>query len=390
MITGRLQAKNGRYYMILNLKDERGKYMPKWIATGLPTKGNKDKAELILQNKIKELEARSLDNAEMIIFSDYMETWLEIIRNSVTESTFTSYRRVVKNSVVPYFNNLGVTLAKVERQPEYIQNYYRYLIEERKHSAATVRRHHANIRKALQYAVKINLTTSNPADKVEKPKVLPYFASYYDEVSLNTLFEKLRGTKLYLPVLLASFYGLRRSEVLGLRWSAIDFRNKTITICHTVTSAVDDEGRHYLVLKNQTKTKSSTRIFPLIPQVEEALFEKKTENERNMLLHKKVINKNFLDYVHVDECGKLLNPNYISAGFAKHLEANNLKRIRFHDLRHSCASLLLKSGINLKMIQEWLGHSDFSTTFNLYTHLDIGSKKESAIILSNLLLPTDA
>ena len=385
MITGRLQEKNGRYYMILNLKDEYGKHKPKWITTGLLVAGNKDKAEAMLHDKLKEFDARSLDNAEMINFGDYMISWLDIIKSSVTESTFTHYWRIVKNSVAPHFKNLGVSLARIERQPEYIQNYYKYLIDERKLTAATVRRHHANIRKALQYAVKINLITSNPADKVEKPKVLPYIVSYYDDVTLNILFDKLRGTKMYLPVLLAAFYGLRRSEVLGLRWSAVDFRQKTISICHTVTTAANDNGKLYLVKKDRTKNKSSFRTFPLIPQIEEALLKKRSEINENRRIQKRSYCKDNLDYILVDEKGILLNPNYLSTSFPEYLEKFELKRIRFHDLRHSCASLLLRNGVNMKAIQEWLGHSDFSTTFNLYTHLDIEAKSESAAMLSSLL-----
>ena len=88
--------------------------------------------------------------------------------------------------------------------------------------------------------------------------------------------------------------------------------------------------------------------------------------------------RRYLDYICVDEMGKRLSPNYLSAAFPRLLEVNGLRHIRFHDLRHSCASLLLANGVPMKQIQEWLGHSDFSTTANIYAHLDYSSKLSSA------------
>jgi integrase len=272
MISGHLQEKNGRYYMVLNLKNEKQKWKPKWIATGLSVKGNKKKAESVLRETIRKyenIEAQSQGNSDNLLFSNYMLNWLELIRNSVEETTFTSYRRIVKYSVVPYFKELGVTLY--ELQPKHIQGYYNYLLVEKKNSATTVRRHHANIRKALQQAVKTDLIPSNPADKVEKPKQQPYIASFYNDENLNLLFEKAHGTRLELPIIVSAF----RSGVLGLKWSAIDFKNKTITIRHTVAEVEDDEGKKHLVQKDRTKNKSSYRTLPLIPQVEEAFVAEK-------------------------------------------------------------------------------------------------------------------
>lgn len=389
MISGHLQEKKGRYYMVLSLKNGEGKWKPKWISTGLPVKGNKKRAEVILREtivKYEALEAQELGQASRILFCDFMLNWLEIIRSSVEATTFTSYRNIVKNRIVPYFRELGVTLAEVEQQPRFIQSYYTYLMVERGNKATTVRRHHANIRKALQYALKTDMISTNPADKVEKPKQLPYIAKYYDDESLNQLFEKARDTRLYLPILVTAFYGLRRSEVLGLRWSAIDFKNKSISICHTVGQAEDDEGKRYLVQKDRTKNKSSFRTLPLISQVEEALLIKKNQDEEYRRVCKRSYCKEFSEYIFVDELGRLMNPEYLSKSFPNFLEKHGLKRIRFHDLRHSCASLLLKNGVSMKAIQEWLGHSNFSTTANLYAHLDFDSKKESAQVVGNVLL----
>lgn len=393
MISGRLQEKDGRYYMVLGLKNADGKRKPKWIATKLPLKGNKKKAEAMLRDTIAKYEAsESLEpgSAGTILFSDFMLEWLNMVKSSIEATTYTAYRHTVKNSIAPYFEKLAVTLADVEEHPKYIQRYYAYLMVERNLKATSVRRHHANIRKALQYAVITNLISTNPADKVEKPKLIPYVASYYDGESLNRLFDNLHDTRMYLPVLVAAFYGLRRSEVLGLKWSAIDFRLKTISICHTVTEGENEDGERYLVQKDRTKNKSSFRTLPLIPQVEEALLKKKAQDEAYRRVCKSSYSKKFSGYIFVDELGCLMNPNYISQSFPDYLEKLGMKRIRFHDLRHSCASLLLRNGVNMKAIQEWLGHSNFSTTANLYAHLDFDSKLESAAVVGNVLLQSNS
>lgn len=194
---------------------------------------------------------------------------------------------------------------------------------------------------------------------------------------LNKLFEAVAGTKLELPVLLGAFYGLRRSEIVGLKWSAIDFEQNTITISHTVTSCNLD-GKCVIVAKDTTKTKSSRRTLPLVPYFHEKLLAVKAQQERNQKLCGRSYNREFLEYICVDDIGDRFKPNYITSQFPKLLERNGFRKIRFHDLRHSCASLLLASGVPMKHIQEWLGHSDFSTTANIYAHLDYSSKLTSA------------
>ena len=139
------------------------------------------------------------------------------------------------------------------------------------HSGRTQARH-ANIHKALKYAVKNDLLESNPADKVERPKKDRFIGGYYDNEELNRLFEAAKGTQLELPILFGAFYGLRRSEVLGLKWDAIDFKNDTITIRHTVT-ACNLEGKCTLIAQDTTKTKSSLRTLPLVPMFKQKLLD---------------------------------------------------------------------------------------------------------------------
>lgn len=120
------------------------------------------------------------------------------------------------------------------------------------------------------------------------------------------------------------------------------------------------------------------RTLPLVPQFREMLLERYSFQEECKRVCGKSYNKEYLDYVCVDEMGNLLNPDYITQCFSRLLEKNKLRHIRFHDLRHTCASMLLKNGVPMKQIQEWLGHSDFSTTANIYAHLDYTAKLNSA------------
>lgn len=379
MVAGHLREKSGYYYAVLNYTDSLGKRKTKWISTGLTVKGNKKRAEAILMDARRNFnpEEPKVMNGD-ILFADYMEKWLDIIKSSVAVPTFASYSTTVKKIVAPYFREKEVTLKNLTAKD--IQEFY--LRELERVSASSVIHYHANIHKALKYAVKIDLIDVNPADKVERPKKDRFVGSFYDADEVNALFEAAKGSKLELPILFGAFYGLRRSEAIGLKWDAIDFDQNTITIRHTVTSC-DLDGKRILVAADTTKTKSSMRTLPLVPFMRERLLALKDEQEDNRRLCGRSYIKDYIGYVCVNEIGDLIKPHYVTESFPKLLKANGLRHIRYHDLRHSCASLLLANGVPMKQIQEWLGHSDFSTTANIYAHLDYSSKLTSADAMLN-------
>jgi len=339
-VTGSLQIRNKIYQAVLSFKKD-GKWKTKWISTKIKAvKGNKKKAESELEKiRIKFQEEINSDNIEdgKILFIDFMKKWLKMIKSSVEETTYMGYRKLINGRMSVYFKDKDITLQNIKAQN--IQDFYQYLTDEGL-GGNTITRYHANIRKALQYAVKTEIISSNPADKVEKPKKDTYIAKHYTNEQILTLLNVVKDTKLETPVILGCFYGLRRSEVVGLKWSAIDFTAKTITINHVVVN-VTENNISRLIMKNRTKTKSSTRTLPLLPAVETYLLELKEKQEKNKLICKDSYNKNFLDYICVDDMGTLLNPDYVSHAFHKLLDRNNLEIIRFHDLRHSCASMLL-------------------------------------------------
>ena len=379
MVAGHLQERNGQFYIVLSFKDETGKRRTPWIATNLPVKGNKKKAEAMLLEVRKsyqqhEVSVETFQNqaAEQPL-SAFLSQWLRVAKSTVQLTTYASYVQMTTQVIAPHFDAHYITLQSLTAKD--IQDFYTEQLD--RVSANTVIHYHAILHRALKYAVKMELIVSNPADKIDRPKKEHFAASFYDSSEVNALFSHIVGDLLEIPIKLAAFYGLRRSEVLGLKWSAIDFKANTITICHTVTTCNLD-GKHIEVVSDTTKTKSSMRTLPLVPEFRELLLRKKEQQEYYKKLCKRSYCTNYLDYVCVNEIGERLKPNYLSGGFKRILERNHLRVIRFHDLRHSCASLLLANGGPMKQIQEWLGHSDFSTTANIYAHLDYNSKLSSA------------
>lgn len=314
-ITVSLHEKNNIYQAVINYKDDNNKRKQKWVSTGIKVaRGNKKQAmqkaeeyreqfkkSFNLQERIKKendeqakkymsfreklhmMDSRKYYD-ENILYFDYLKLWIEKAKSNLELTTYTSHLQMINSRIKNYFTLNPIKLLELE--PIHIQNFYDILLADGL-KPTTVIRYHSIIRKSLDYAFKNDLIVNNPADKVRRPKKNIFVGSFYSENELNTLFEKSKNDPLHLVILLTAFYGLRRSEVLGLKWSAIDFKNKTITIK------------------------------------------------------------------------------------------------RFYDLRHSCASLLLARNIPMKAIQEWLGHSDFSTTVNVYAHLDINSKILSAEAISS-------
>ena len=145
-------------------------------------------------------------------------------------------------------------------------------------------------------------------------------------------------------------------------------------ICKTASAKFDETVELHVKLGVDSRHADQ----PLVPPIRDRLLMLKGQQDTYRRLCGNSYNREYLGYLCVDEIGNIIRPNYVSEQFPKLLEKNGLRPIRFHDLRHSCASLLLANGVPMKQIQEWLGHSDFSTTANIYAHLDYASKLSSA------------
>lgn len=366
MVAGHLRVQNGYWQIILSYKDLDGKRKTKSISTHLKEKGNKKRAEQMLLDARKQFSFDGIHKAGLndILFLEFMVDWLRQIRPTVAPTTFMSYSSIIHSSISPYFKTRHILLK--ELKPKDIAQYYDDLMA-RGLSPTTVLRHHANIRKALKKAVTLDLIPVNPADRVTLPRKNNFLASYYSHQEATELLRAIAGSDLELPVTLALFLGLRRSEVLGLRWETVDFKRKKIHITHSFHWVkINNERR--LVERNILKRKSSYRTLP-IPEIVLRLLESKRKAS---------------GYVCLDGHDDMFLPNHLSSRFINLLERQGFRRIRFHDLRHTCASLLIAERVPLIEVQQWLGHSTLSTTADLYCHLEFSIKHKSAAVLNNL------
>lgn len=374
MVAGHLQEKKGYFYCVLNYKDADGKRKTKWISTGLEVKGNKKRAEKLLIEERRNFKVPTQITDDDLLFSDFlMEHWLPVVKSNIELTTYGSYLNMCESVIVPYFKEKKIMLK--DMKPKDIQDFY--TLQAQRVKASTVKHYHAIIHKALEHAIKLELLMYNPSDRVEKPRVQQFIAEYYSAEELTRLFEATKEEDIGLLIKLTAFYGFRKSEALGLKWSAIDFDNNTITIRHVVTQ-VNVDGKKHLVQKDRTKRKASYRTMPLVDDFKTELLKLKEQQAYYKQLCKKSYDTRYEEYVFVDSMGTIFEPNYVSRRFKALLKKNGLKDIRFHDLRHSSASALAKAGVQMKQIQEWLGHSDYSTTANIYAHLQSDAKMQTA------------
>lgn len=384
MSKGSLQQRHGTWYVVVSFKDEFGKPKQKLINTGLRVANNKTKAKIEMKKILKDLDLTTQTPEEQIgqadiYFVDFLNSYLQIKKQQVEPITYNAYTKQAK-TITNYFKNMRIKLKDLK--PYHIEGFYRTLYEKGL-SGNSVLHYHILIRECLQYAFKNDFVNVNVADKVDRPKTEGYKASFYSIEEIEKLFDCIKDNECKLPIMLTAMYGFRRSEVLGLKWEAIDFENKLVYVRHKIVETRLN-GKRYIQMSDKMKTKTSNRTLPLLPQAEELLLKQKALIEVNKQMLGKSYNKKYLDYVCVDNLGRLILPNRLTHNFIKIIKRNKLRHIRFHDLRHSCASIMLKNGVPMKQIQEWLGHADFGTTANIYSHLDYSAKQNSANTISSV------
>lgn len=380
-MTGCLHVKNGKYYIVLSYT-ENGKRQRPWIATGLPEKGNKRKAEQMLREKIREYELKAGRVQSDILFSTYIRHWLMLAQKKVDAVTFQGYDSLAQRHILPYFDQLGTRLQDVD-----LPILQRYLDEKSTCgrldgngglSPRSIKLHRNIIQQTLDEAVKNKLLPDNPCRFLIMPKQQRHEAHFYSAEQLQQLFEAIQDEPLFPLIKITAFYGLRRSEVLGLKWDSIDFDAGTLTIKHTVSKVT------HVVEKDKTKNASSYRSFPLSQEARRIFQNAKQAAQENCRLFGGAYHKS--EYVFTWPDGHPFSPDYVTDKFSSLLKKYGFPHIRFHELRHSCASLLINSGFNLKDVQEWLGHSDIKMTANIYGHLDVKRKETMAAQLSSALI----
>lgn len=372
-MTGHLQIKNGKYYAVINYYKDNKRFQ-KWLSSGLEIKGNKGKAEKFLREQLSLYEnEQDVVNSD-ILFCEFVKVWLKKVVISVDEVTYQGYKSLADTHIIPYFEKEKILLKDVR-----IEDLQKYVNEKAQNgrldgkgglSSKSLKLHRNILNQTLKEAVREGLIKTNPCTYVKFPQVQNREPTFYTATQVDKLLSCIDDKVFNLLISITATYGLRRSEVLGLKWSSIDFVNDTLLIAHTVVKI------NTTVRKNKTKNKSSFRKFPLIPEIKDRLYELKALQEKN----KKELKKAYIesDYIFVWSDGKPFATEYVSQHFRRILKWNDLPRIRFHDLRHSCASILLSRGFTLKDVQEWLGHSDITLTANIYGHLDIERKRSIA------------
>lgn len=387
MITGSVQINKGYYFIVFNMYNEYGKRKPEWHSTGLKVDNNERKnnqirkqAEKMLNEELVRVNAENSFSNKLntiaknskysnMLFSDYMLEWLENIKPKVVQSTYIGYEQVVKGRLCPYFKSKKIKL--IDLRPRDIQDFINYLYKQRL-KGSTIAHYTSNLNTALKEAVIAEIIPSNPMDRIESVKKEVYIPDFYTDDELIELIEVIKTQKLELPLTLGIIYGLRREAILGLTWNAIDFKNKSITIRKTVGRGKYDGVTQFLI-KDIPKNKSSYRTLPMFDFIADLLKKYKEKYKLNEKIFGNTYITDYKDFICLMDNGELVKPDYVDRTFSRILKENRFRHIRLHDLRHSCATLLLRNGVPLPEIQKWLGHSNIVTT-QRYSHLDQNDK----------------
>ena len=258
-----------------------------------------------------------------------------------------------------------------------INNYYNSLRKKGLSESSFVKQHHI-FAAAFNQAIRDGMISTNIMEGVKAPVEDYYEVNFYDIDQLNALLKAAKSSPVYTEILLASFLGLRRGEALGLKWDSVDLDNRMVKIHVNVTPAINDEGKETIFIRDKMKTKKSVRNLFLPESLAQYLKDLKQQQESRKKELGQYYNQDFDGFVCVDQLGKLHSPNYVTKAFKKVIRENNLPDIRFHDLRHSCATMLLSLGFSMKAVQEQLGHTQYTTTANTYAHVYDKTKHEIA------------
>ena len=372
-MTGFIFQRNGVYYVRLKYTDFTGHPKEKWVSTGMKGRGAKRLAQQKLDQIIREYAyLERSDGKRSMLFSDYLKHWQVNQKDKVELSTYEGYLTYFDRHLVPYFAARKLTIQQIK--PYDIQQFVEYKLLDGRADGKPgglgrdmVKKLLSLLRQVFDYAVMVGDIEVNPAARIRLPPANKDKAPaeekivFLNQEEAQKLLDAFAGDPLEAIIYLTLYFGLRRSEVLGLKWSAVDFDQNTITIKHVVVKNRTVEA------KDSTKTYSSRRTFEILPEVREMLLHLKEEEQLNRAFFGNCYIEN--DYVFKHDDGTPYRPDSITRSFQRTLARHGLKHMRFHDLRHSTASILFDKGWDINQIKEWLGHSDIETTANIYTHL---------------------
>lgn len=281
--------------------------------------------------------------------ADFFTDWYLSRKLYIRQSTFEAEYIYFTKHIIPYFIELAPGINDIT--PAMVNNYVKLKLKAL--SISSVKKHLHLIKQSLNEAVLLGYIENNPAAPVRMPRVQRESSARYVFLTAKeaqSVLDALSDTEIFLPVALALYYGLRRSEVLGLKWNAINFRNNTLTVHHTVVKNLTINAA------DLTKTETSCRSFQILPELLPFLYDLKNRKAKTS------------EYLFCRSDGSVMRPDTLTRSFQRELARHNLPAMRFHDLRHSTASILFDRGWSLEDVKNWLGHSDIETTSNIYLH----------------------
>jgi integrase len=355
----------GRWAIILEQRDTAsGKRKRKWHSF----RGTKREAQIECARLISAIQSGSYLEPSKTTFAAYLEHWLDHVKTQVSPRTHERYSEIVRKNIVPALG--AVCLSKL--RPAQISAAYAAALASGRRDGkgglapTTVVYMHRLIKQALGQAVRWELLSRNAADAVDPPKVERASLATYDMPQTVELLESLRGTRLRLPVLLGIMCGLRRGEIVALRWGHIDLVAGKIAV---VESAEQTAGG----VRYKPPKSGRGRTVALSAMVANELRQHRLAQAEELL--RLGVRQTDATFVYTRQDGEPLQPRSLSQMWAAC--ERKLPRIRFHDLRHAHATHMLSAGVHPKVASERLGHSKVGITLDLYSHVLPGMQEDA-------------
>lgn len=379
-VNGSLTNHKGFWRIVISYYDENNKRRQKTFSTGLEAPKNKRKAEQLLQDKLLEfsnnLPVMQKDSSK-ITASEWIREVLDKHSNEIRDTSMETYNHNYKRYIKDYFSNIPLR----DIRPQHLDEYYKIL--SKKLSTNSMCSINTILNKAFTEAEMLELISKNPLKCIKKSKGAIPRGQVKRVLSLDEVKEILdiiKDETIYPIVMMTVTYGLRRGEVLGLTWDDIDFENRTISINKIIVNV--NGGT---TLKEYCKTDSSVRICTMTDAIYDLLKNELRTQEMNRMIYKDEYIENDYDLVFTCQNGKMRSPRGLSSSYAYILRKHNIPATRFHDLRHTAATLMFKHGASASVVQHALGHSSINTTMNVYVHNTDTTNKQAAQIMGDLL-----
>jgi len=336
--------------------------------------GSKKDAERELRTVLTRIEGGAYVKPAKLTVGEYLEQWLQsYVSSNVGPRTRERYVEIVHAHLIPALNSIPL----IALRSQHIQTYYGKALESGRRdgngglSAQTVQHHHRVLYEALKHAVKHGILIRNIAEAVDPPRPEHKEMVTLTPEQVNKLLDAVLDTPYYHLFYIAIYTGLRRSELLALRWSHIDLDLATLSVVETLHQL---HNREFVF--RQPKSKKGRRLVALSPSLSLLLRDHKAKQELDRMLLGKQLLPNDLVFSNPD--GSPLQPDGITKAFTRIARSIGLYGVRFHDLRHTHATLMLWQGIHPKIVSERLGHSSIAITLDTYSHVMPGLQEAAA------------